>query len=90
MRPAHWPVDAGSEGGPRRRRDGGGNVPSGSQAAVEGRLFHDEWTGGDGQRVSRLIVIAYRVEFLDGPSSISTVLLTTRSLLGTPETLAWR
>lgn len=37
----------------------------GRQVAVQGRLHHDEWTGADGDRRSRLLVVARRVEFLD-------------------------
>lgn len=44
------------------------HLSRGRRVAVEGRLFHDEWTGADGQRAARLIVVAYRVEFLDAPT----------------------
>ena len=39
----------------------------GRRVAVQGRLFQDGWTGSDGQRASRLIVVAHRVDFLDPP-----------------------
>lgn len=45
------------------------HLSRGRRVAVEGRLFHDEWTDDDGQRGARLIVIAYRVEFLDPPAA---------------------
>ena len=37
----------------------------GRKVAVQGRLHHDEWTGPDGDRRSRLLVVARRVAFLD-------------------------
>ena len=37
----------------------------GRKVAVQGRLHHDEWSGPDGDRRSRLLVVARRVEFLD-------------------------
>ena len=37
----------------------------GRQVAVQGRLHHDEWTGTDGARRSRLLVVAGRIDFLD-------------------------
>ena len=40
------------------------HLARGRQVAVQGRLHHDEWTGSDGVRRSRLLVVARRVEFL--------------------------
>lgn len=46
------------------------HLARGRQVAVQGRLHHDEWTGSDGARRSKLFVVARRVEFLDpGPGS---------------------
>lgn len=41
----------------------------GRRVAVQGSLFHDEWTRSDGKRADRLIVVAARVEFLDPPTA---------------------
>ena len=41
------------------------HLSRGRRVAVQGRLHHDEWTGTDGARRSRLLVVARRVEFLD-------------------------
>jgi single-strand DNA-binding protein len=41
------------------------HLARGRQVAVQGRLLHDEWTGTDGARRSRLLVVARRIEFLD-------------------------
>lgn len=40
----------------------------GRRVAVQGRLFHDEWTRSDGQRADRLIVVAQQIDFLDPPT----------------------
>lgn len=41
------------------------HLARGRQVAVQGRLHHDAWTGPDGDRRYRLLVVARRVEFLD-------------------------
>lgn len=39
---------------------------------VQGALRHDEWTGDDGQRHSRLYVVASHVQFADSPPTPAT------------------
>ena len=45
------------------------HLSRGRRVAVQGRLSHEEWTGSDGRRAERLVVVADRVEFLDPPAT---------------------
>ena len=45
------------------------HLTRGRRVAVQGRLSHEQWTGSDGRRAERLIVVANRVEFLDAPTA---------------------
>jgi single-strand DNA-binding protein len=45
----------------------GQHLHKGRAVGVQGALRHDEWTGSDGQRHSRLYVVANHVQFTDTP-----------------------
>lgn len=52
----------------------------GRRVAIQGRLEHSEWTDEEGRRVSRLIVVADRVAFLDPPAGDASRVGTTEQV----------